>query len=130
MRNINKHIIHCSDSTFGDVKEIRRWHMARGWRDIGYHFVILPSGKIESGRPFSEVGAHVRGHNTSSVGTCLIGVDEFTSAQFGSLNNLHVALQSIFPNLQVFGHRDFDKGKTCPNFEVEDILTSLNEKLT
>jgi len=122
MRHINKHIIHCSDSTFGDVTEIRRWHVARGWRDIGYHFLILPSGKIEAGRPFAEIGAHVRGHNTGSIGTCLIGVDAFAAAQFESLNNLHVILRSIFPDLHIFGHRDFDKGKTCPNFEVTDII--------
>lgn len=125
MRSINKHIVHCSDSTFGDVAEIRRWHVARGWRDIGYHFVILPSGEIEAGRPFSEIGAHVRGHNASSVGTCLIGVDAFSEAQFASLRAIDVVLRNIFPDLQTLGHRDLDKYKTCPNFEVKDVIKGI-----
>lgn len=33
-------ILHCSDSLFGSASEIRRWHQANGWKDIGYHFVI------------------------------------------------------------------------------------------
>lgn len=122
MRDITTHIVHCSDSTFGDAAEIDRWHKARGWRGIGYHFVILPNGTLEMGRPLNEIGAHVRGHNQNSIGTCLIGKTEFTPAQFTALKTLHLALQGVFPRLTACGHRDFDKYKTCPNFEVADVL--------
>lgn len=122
MRKITKHIIHCSDSTFGDVATIDRWHKERGWRGIGYHFVILPDGTVEIGRPLNQVGAHVRGHNRESVGTCLIGRNHFTEAQFTTLRVLHLALSAMCPNLKVFGHRDLDPRKTCPNFEIRDVL--------
>ena len=47
MRAVTKHIVHCSDSVTGDVREIRQWHLARGWNDVGYHFVIRPDGEVE-----------------------------------------------------------------------------------
>ncbi|HMQ62785.1 MAG TPA: hypothetical protein PKE06_19045, partial [Flavilitoribacter sp.] len=39
------------------AKEIDRWHRAKGWFTIGYHFAIRRDGSIEYGRELSEVGA-------------------------------------------------------------------------
>jgi len=122
MRRIEEHIIHCSDSEFGDVIEIRHWHRQRGWRDVGYHFVIRRDGEIELGRLLPEVGAHCKGRNTHSIGTCLIGKTSFMPAQFNTLRRLHSALLAQFPGLTVAGHRDYNSGKTCPNFNVQQIL--------
>ena len=44
MKNI---ILHHSDSLYGNAAIITTWHIARGFRNIGYHFVIL-NGKISS----------------------------------------------------------------------------------
>ena len=122
MRYVNQHIIHCSDSTGGNVNDIREWHLARGWDDVGYHFVILKDGTIELGRPLENIGAHCKGQNTHSVGTCLIGVDSFTKLQFAALNRLHHTLRLLFNDIQPFGHRDFTDKKTCPNFEVREVI--------
>lgn len=97
---ISSIIIHCSDSAFGCTNLIRKWHLEKGWKDIGYHYVILNGcpvasvnkgsgdpyhraldGSIEIGRPLDddndieleEVGSHTLGYNASSVGICLIG---------------------------------------------------------
>ena len=35
MRKINKIIIHCSASDFGNAQRVREWHLERGWSDIG-----------------------------------------------------------------------------------------------
>lgn len=123
MRAIRRHIVHCSASTHGDVKEIRRWHQARGWQDIGYHFVIRPDGEVEVGRMLHEMGAHCEGYNRDSIGTCLIGNTEFTPAQFATLRRLHAMLQALFPGITAHGHREFNPHKTCPNFAVAKILT-------
>jgi N-acetylmuramoyl-L-alanine amidase len=122
MREIKKHIIHCSDSSYGDVETIRQWHKARGWRDVGYHFIIRRDGEVEVGRTIDEQGAHVRGQNLDSVGTCLIGQNDFTEEQFQALRRLHKMLKALFPNLTFHGHRDFTNAKTCPNFEVREVL--------
>ena len=39
---------------------------------IGYHFLILPDGTVERGRPESMWGAHTRDHN-DTLGICLVG---------------------------------------------------------
>lgn len=137
MREIKKIIVHCSDSYFGDVKAIDAWHKARGWRGIGYHLVITngvidatdrydeaKDGLIQEGRPIEQVGAHCKGKNRESIGVCLIGKTHFSARQ------LYYALPKILtdflkfyeltPNC-IFGHRDFNVHKTCPNIETELI---------
>lgn len=66
-------IFHHSLSPDVSAAEIRRWHIARGWKDIGYHAVIHPDGRIEDGRDIDEIGAHAYGRNRDSIGVCLIG---------------------------------------------------------
>jgi N-acetyl-anhydromuramyl-L-alanine amidase AmpD len=57
------------------------WHERRGFSilgsdgrayHIGYHFLILPDGTIERGRPETLTGAHARLHN-DMLGVCLVG---------------------------------------------------------
>ena len=69
-------IIHCSatpPSMDVGAKEIDKWHRQRGWRKIGYHYVITRDGDIQEGRELDEIGAHCRGLNSTSVGVCLVG---------------------------------------------------------
>ena len=90
-------VIHTSDSAWGDVTEITKWHIAKGWTTIGYHYVITNpyptyndlkkktpqlafNGKVCLGRDTDhdgdvdeEIGAHTLGYNTKSIGICLIG---------------------------------------------------------
>lgn len=122
MRTVTKHIVHCSDSEAGDVKAIRQWHLARGFRDVGYHFVIRRDGEVEVGRTLDEVGAHCEGHNADSVGTCLVGKHEFLPCQFAALKRVHGMLAGMFPGIAFHGHREFNPQKTCPNFGVEEHL--------
>ncbi len=122
MRNINKHIVHCSDSAFGDAKTIDTWHKERGWIGIGYHFVITVDGAVELGRPLSKIGAHCKGHNTGSIGTCLIGKNGFSIAQYDALAELDKELKIQFPGTKTFPHNKFNKHKTCPNFDIYEIV--------
>lgn len=124
MRPIDDAIIHCSatpnDRDIG-AAEIKIWHTeGNGWRDIGYHFVIRRDGTLELGRPLEQVGAHVAGKNTRSIGICLIGDDQFTEAQFRTLTNLLLVLKIFFPSMKVSGHNDWTNAKTCPNFNVKE----------
>ena len=43
--------------------DIDKWHRQRGFRKIGYHFVIKLDGKIEKGREENEMRAHCLGEN-------------------------------------------------------------------
>lgn len=131
---ITKITIHCSASEFGDVQEIDKWHRERGFNKIGYHFVILngkrkggsaykasEDGLLETGRGETEVGAHVKGHNTGNIGICLIGNKGFSRSQFDTLVTLLRELMhrhNVAPD-NIYGHYEFDPGKTCPGFNVE-----------
>lgn len=47
------------------MRGLQRFHQeTRGWSDIGYSYVIFPSGRIYEGRGYGVVGAHCPGHNT------------------------------------------------------------------
>ncbi len=125
-------IVHCSATTPAmniGAKEIDQWHRRRGWLGIGYHFVIRRDGTVEKGREITEVGAHVEGYNSSSIGICLVGgvndtdnpENNFTPEQFVSLEKLLRDVIAEYPTAKITGHRRFAK-KACPSFDVEEWL--------
>ncbi len=130
-----KIIIHCSDSGWGDVAEIDKWHKERGWDGIGYHFVVLNGmpknnsynqgldGMIQYGRSLDKPGAHTLGQNSSSIGICMIGKKKFSILQFKSLAILCKSIihQYKMQSYDVCGHYDFSS-KTCPNFNVDKFI--------
>lgn len=130
MRNINEIIIHCAATPEGKsftVADIDRWHRQRGWKGIGYHFVIYLDGSVHNGRPIELVGAHCLGHNANSIGVCYIGgctadgkrpKDTRTPAQKSSLVRLVTELRRQFPKATVHGHCEF-ANKACPAFDVK-----------
>lgn len=128
--------IHCAatrpSQDIGAV-EIDRMHRQRGFKCIGYHYVIRRNGKIELGRPQNQIGAHVEGFNSTSVGICMVGgvsekdinvpEENFTDAQWLSLKATLQALKKDYPKARIQGHRDFPKvAKACPSFDVKTWL--------
>lgn len=130
MRTIRKIIIHCSDSPDDrDIgfQEIDDWHKARGFKSpdgvhCGYHYIIKRDGVVECGRTLNEFGAHAKGHNADSVGICVVGKKDFAEAQFITLRRLIKGLIEMYPDSTVHAHNEFNKGKTCPNFDVHEKL--------
>lgn len=142
MRKINYIVLHCSASKAGKkltVDDIDKMHRARGWRKIGYHYVIYPDGSIHQGRPLAEAGAHVAGQNADSVGICYIGgldqngkpADTRTEEQRAAMFFLLQRLKEQFPQAEILGHRDFSPDldgngviepwefiKACPCFDA------------
>lgn len=115
-------VVHVSDSPQGrgdNAASIHRWHKARGFDGIGYHRVILEDGTIEQGRPDYWQGAHVSGHNSNSLGVCLIGEGtDATDEQLKSLAAQVTEWLELYPSAKVLGHRDLDFDKECPCFDV------------
>lgn len=72
--------------------DIDVWHRKRGWRGIGYHFVVRQSGILEFGRDLDTQGAHTKGHNHDSIGVCYIGTRHINPAQIETLSDLYVNL--------------------------------------
>jgi len=86
-----KAVIHHTASFDVSANTIDRWHKARGWDEIGYHFVIRANGDIEEGRPLTKKGAHAKGRN-HYVGIALTGFNDFTAMQIKSLRGLLIQL--------------------------------------
>lgn len=158
-REIQFIVIHCAASQNGKrlgdgqrktaVKVIDVWHSQRGFkrspaaRDtynpdlfaIGYHWVIDCDGSLGTGRHINEVGAHVAGRNSNSLGVCLVGTDAFTARQWEALHSLIKSLKQKYPSACVVGHRDLSPDlngdgkitpneftKLCPGFIVDEWL--------
>lgn len=134
MRKIDKIIIHCSATKQGQhftVEDIDRWHKARGFAKIGYHYVIYLDGSVHKGRPEEQIGAHTLGHNSTSLGICYIGgldisgqpKDTRTEEQKAALTELVDDLKAKYPKAQVFGHYEL-AAKACPCFDVKKEFRS------
>lgn len=149
-RTINLIVVHCSATPATadiGVKELTQWHRERGFRTIGYHWVIRRDGTVEAGRPEAETGAHVEGYNANSIGVCMVGgvakdaktVEEnFTAAQFGALASTLYGLLHRYPEALVCGHRDLSPDKNrdgkitpnewlkgCPSFDVRTWMRGI-----
>lgn len=62
-----------ADEERAEMRNIQRIHMQHGWSDIGYNYIIMPSGRVYSGRGYNIVGAHTANHNTGTIGVAFAG---------------------------------------------------------
>ncbi|WP_322893458.1 MULTISPECIES: peptidoglycan-binding protein [unclassified Yoonia] len=140
---VDEIIMHCSatrplwmsDRTFAErFAEIRRWHVKeRGWRDIGYHWLIDRDGSILPGRAENVIGSHVMGQNSGTIGICLLGghgsserdrfSDNFTVAQDTAARWLIDDIKSRTTIKRVSGHNEY-AAKACPGFQVAKWLAA------
>jgi len=123
-------IIHCAatkKTMTTPVETIKKWHLQRGFNDVGYHYYIRFDGTIELGRSIGEVGAHCRGENRNNLGVCLEGgmgkdgkaENNFTDEQWFSLIGLLKGFPMMFPNIKrITGHNEHSN-KACPSFDVQ-----------
>lgn len=135
---VKRIILHCSDSNWGNSAIINDWHKQKGWKGIGYHFVICNGflkpdstiydhkldGLLQPGRSIDKIGAHCAGHNADSIGICLIGRRLFSGAQLlETLQDLLVELMCQFDlePKDIYGHYELDPNKTCPNINMDSI---------
>jgi len=124
-------VLHHSASDRGSAALFDEWHRARGWDELGYHFVITNGhggrdGAVEVGGRWTKQkwGAHCKvpgnAYNERGIGICLVGDFEDhmpSAAQLASLARLVeflCARYDIDP-ANVIGHRDAPGAHTaCP----------------
>ena len=155
MRTITLIIIHCSavrPNQTSSAKKIDEWHKDRGFKCIGYHYVIRRDGTIELGRPEWMVGAHChvagQNHNKYSIGICYEGgldirgqpADTRTAEQKQTMRRLLEELHERYPRAMIVGHRDLiatprsdlqvrkSSGKDCPCFDAVHEYADLQPK--
>ncbi|MGM9866939.1 MAG: N-acetylmuramoyl-L-alanine amidase [Lepagella sp.] len=131
MRKIDKIILHCTATPEGrevTVADVTAWHKERGFRTIGYHYLVYLDGTVVRGRREEEIGAHCLGQNAGSIGVCYVGgldsrgkpKDTLTAAQRVALRNLVEGLQRRYPHATLHGHNEF-AAKACPCFKISDL---------
>ena len=134
--------LHHSLSTDGDTlnwRAIRKYHMGKGYDDVGYHFGIEKvKGEVEVlvGRPLYSSGAHTLGSNKDTIGICIVGnynVNDLERCIVDKLIQLCAGLcySLDIPFDEVMGHKERDKRRTCPGdfFNLSEIRNLVRVKL-
>ncbi|HEV8293019.1 MAG TPA: peptidoglycan recognition family protein [Tepidisphaeraceae bacterium] len=122
-------VIHHSATPAGNAASFDRMHKAKGWDELGYHFVIgngtgSGDGQIEVGPRWSKQkwGAHAKTadqrFNNYGIGICLVGnfdIERPTKAQMESVERLVAYLMKTYriPAVRVMGHSE-TKATDCP----------------
>lgn len=102
-----------------EMRSIQRSHFANGWSDIGYNYVIMPSGRVYEGRGYGIRGAHTLNHNTRTIGVSFAGnYDEHkpSRAQLRAYRQLVQRLRQHGAFItRVRGHKQMpDQATACP----------------
>jgi len=112
---------------------VKKYHISKGWGDIGYHFFITPNGKVMAGRSENSIGAHCQADsmNFKSLGICLPGnfmTEVPTVEQLSSLLDLLKKLMSKYniPKENVLGHREVSGASTaCPGDNLQKWVSNF-----
>lgn len=131
LATIDTIVIHCSatpPSMDVSAQDIDKWHKARGFDMIGYHYFVDLAGLVHQGRSIDIVGAHAKSNNHNTIGICYAGgvdedknpTDTITKTQRDSISNLIISLGLILQKpLKVIGHNELST-KACPSFDVSE----------
>ena len=127
LEQITKLIVHHSASPrHFTVEDVREWHLAKGWSDIGYHWVIEEDGSIQLGRNAGRIGAHCRKHNATSVGVCVMGNNcepgqEWLPVQVEGLKELIYSVSLVIPGIATMGHGQL-AATACPGVDLKTLV--------
>lgn len=148
MREIKYIAVHCTagsqrTTTIDGLKEEFR---RLGWKSPGYHYVVMPSGRIEQMLSEDKISNGVKGFNAETVNVAYVGgIDDFgnpednrTEEQKAALVFLLEQLKSRYPFAVIQGHRDFSPDlngdgeisedefiKHCPCFNAKDEYQNI-----
>jgi hypothetical protein len=131
-------IHHSGDYGRKDPKDIENLHVERNkWPDIGYHYLIHPSGIIYEGTGIIFKGSHIGNKNTGKIGIIVLGdfehqwwdIDDIpTRQQLTSLVDLIYCLRKYFPIIHLGGHRDWTSTE-CPGTELYKRLPNIRQQV-
>lgn len=135
-------VIHCTATPEGrevTAAEIKQWHTAppprgRGWRQVGYTDIFHLDGRCErlvgnnedaqvdpwemtnGAAGFNAVSRHIV--YVGGVGSDGKPKDTRTALQKSEMARYVREFHRRHPDVKIIGHRDLNKGKACPSFNV------------
>jgi len=137
-------VLHHSASLRGSAEIFDQAHRQRGWRCLGYHFVIgngidQPDGGIAAGpRWYSqEAGAHANSaeYNEHGIGICLVGNFDEQAPSPAQLAAARALIQRLcdryhIPSTEIYGHNQIRKGGStaCPGkfFPLKELKANIH----
>lgn len=136
MRRIDHIVLHCTATPSNTSIDaiLKYWRDVKGWKNPGYHIIIMASGEAVLLLPIDKVSNGVKGHNANGINIAYIGgIDDYgdpcdnrTEEQKTTMLNIVNVLKVMFPNAEVKGHRDFPGvRKACPSFDVKQWLNTI-----
>lgn len=119
------------------IDQLKQEFRNKGWKNPGYHYVVMPDGSVHQLLNVEAVSNGVQGYNSTAINVAYLGgitknaqgkiiaVDNRTPQQKRALRNLLIQLHKKFPNAKIMGHRSIwgedtpqKWKKTCPNFNA------------
>lgn len=141
MRKIERIFVHCTaGSQKQTVEDLKAEFRRKGWRNDGYHIVVMPDGKTERLLPDEQISNGVKGYNSTAINVAYVGgidakgkgVDNRTPEQKKSLKIILSQLKKKYPDAEILGHRDispdkngngivdpWERIKECPCFDAK-----------
>ena len=116
------------------MQQVQRYHQdSRGWCDIAYNFLIMPSGRVYEGRGWTRVNGATKGYNSNSIAVCFAGNFETATPTAAAINAGRALLNQgirdgyLTPDFILRGHRDV--GSTaCPGRHLYARLNDLDPR--
>jgi hypothetical protein len=104
-----------------------------GHRDIAYHYVIDPAGRVWEARDLRWQGRHVRNNHVGNIGVCCLGnfeVQRIPAAQLQALERFLQDLQKKHKvaRKQIFTHQELSP-TLCPGKDLQSKMKSLRARL-
>lgn len=121
------------------IRGIQEYHQnseefgGRGWKDIGYNFLIDDQGKVYEGRGAGIVGGATRDYNQVSHAICLLGNFEVgppTQEALGSLIKLiKWGMNKGLWGSLILGHKDVKPDTQCCGYYLYNLLPDIRREL-
>lgn len=149
-REISEIIVHWSETFQNANLNGQQLETLTGAGSRKYHYIIKRDGTVERGVPIKQTGDHTPGHNSYSIGICLIGgmkipstgsssnemfddlyekgAESITRSQYNTLYQIFRVFFTQYPGGQALGHSEIDITQDDPGFEVRDFVYNLFNK--
>lgn len=121
------------------IRNIQQFHQqpeefgGRGWKDIGYNFLIDDKGLIYEGRGAGIIGGATKGYNSNSHAICLLGNFEVGPPSHAALTSLIKCIKwGIFRGYweqTILGHKDVKPDTACPGYYLYGLLPEVRREL-
>lgn len=132
VEKITQIVVHHTASDVQDPEQYAKFHVdVRGWPGIAYHFMIRNDGRVYQTNDINTLSYHAAGHNTKSIGVCLMGnFDEHEPRlpQLWAATELISTLMSLFNIESVVRHGD-TKATNCPgiSFPFDKLMYQIQK---